>query len=253
VPVRFQALLSLLLISAVMMILALISGGSILQVLVIPLVVVLPGFALTPVIFPQRYLTVAEQLLLNLGLSLTLVVLSGLILDWTPWGLQTLPWAIFLGSITVVAGGISLLRHGWKPLIPLRELDLRINLRALTLFTLAGLIVIAALLVARNAALQTNAPGFTQLWLLPGDKAGQDQLRLGLNNQEGAVVTYKLQVKLGSLVVQEWPALSLKPLEQWETLVTLPPNLHSGDKIEALLYKAGAPDTVYRQVTYALP
>jgi uncharacterized membrane protein len=238
-----------------MMILALISGGSILQVLVIPLVMVLPGFAVTPVIFPQRHLTVAEQLLLNLGLSLSLIALSGLVLDWTPWGLQALPWAIFLGSITIVAGGIALLGHGRKPLISLRELDLRINPRALILFTLAGLIVIAALLVARNAALQANTPGFTQLWLLPGDKVGQsqNQFQLGLNNQEEAVVTYKLQVKLGSMVLQEWPALSLKPFEQWETLVTLPPGLHSGDKIEALLYKAGAPDTVYRQVTYALP
>ncbi len=265
-PRRFYALITLLPISLGIMVLALISGGSIEQVLVLPLVVALPGFAVMAALFPHTDLPVAEQVLLSLGLSLVVLVLSGLLLNLTPWGLQTASWVIAVGSITLGAAGLALAlaRQGQgqgqgqgrpgKPWSVITSFNPGLNSRQIILFSLAGLVVLLALLVARNGALQKPTPGFTQLWLLPGAKvAGQTTLRLGFSNQEGAEVTYKLQIKSGADLLQEWPALTLKPLEQWETNVTLPPGLAAGGKVEALLYKASAPDIVYRQVDFNLP
>ncbi len=255
-PVRFQSLLALGLIGFGLMILGLIDGGSIVQVLVVPLVVVLPGFVLTVALFRHSLLTTAEQVLLSLGLSLVLAVLSGFVLDWTPWGLGTVSWLILLGSITLIAGGVAFFGPGRKRLFPAGGAGLQFNrssLRPLILFSLAALIVIAALVVTRNSAMNQSTPGFTRLWLLPDNAASQDRLRLGFNNQEATVTTYKLQVKSGSTNLQEWAAITLKPAEQWETTLALPPGLPSGGKIEASLYKAGAPAVVYRQVTYNLP
>jgi uncharacterized membrane protein len=256
VPVRFQTLLTLVLSSFGLMLLGLIDGGSITQVLVIPLVVVLPGFAITAALFRRSLLTTVEQVLLSLGLSLALVVLSGFVLDWTFWGLQTVSWAILLGSITLIVGGIAFFRYRRNPAPPVSRISLQLNwlnLRPLILFTLAGLIVVAALVVTRNGALNQSTPGFTQLWLLPESTVNQGQLRLGFNNQEGTVETYRLQVNNGSTNLQEWATITLKPSEQWETTFTLPAGLPSGEKIEASLYKANAPDTVYREVTYNVP
>ncbi len=251
-PVKFQSLLTLVLISFGLMILGLIDGGSIAQVLVVPLVVVLPGFALTAALFRQSLLTTAEQVLLSLGLSLVMAVLSGFVLDWTPWGLGTVSWLILLGSITLIAGGVAFFRPGTKRLLPASRTGLQFNrssLRPLILFSLAALIVIAALVVTRNSALNQSTPGFTQLWLLPGNTA--NQVRLGFNNEEATTVTYRVQVRVANNIVREWSALTLKPSEKWETTLETLPGQSGGQAMEALLYRVDTPDKIYRRVVLA--
>src|SRR5215211_7765462 len=56
--------------------------------LALPLVLFLPGFALTVILFKRERVGIPERLLLSLGLSVALTALIGLILNWTPWGLQ---------------------------------------------------------------------------------------------------------------------------------------------------------------------
>src|SRR5260370_189481 len=75
-------------------------------ILALPLVLVLPGYTLTEVLFRKRSLNAPERLVLSLGLSLAIDVLSGLFLNVLLVGLQATSWAVLLGLLTV---GFSLL------------------------------------------------------------------------------------------------------------------------------------------------
>src|SRR5438105_797407 len=70
-------------------------------VLALPLVFILPGYALTEVLFRKRSLGAPERLLFSIGLSLAIAILSGLILNLLPGGLQAISWALWLGLFTV--------------------------------------------------------------------------------------------------------------------------------------------------------
>src|SRR5579863_8696081 len=70
--------------------------------LALPLVFVLPGYTLTEVLFHQKLLNGTHRLALSLGISIALDILSGLILNMLPIGLQSLSWAVLLGLLTTV-------------------------------------------------------------------------------------------------------------------------------------------------------
>src|SRR5690348_6500277 len=67
-----------------------------------PLVLVLPGYMLTAALYHKRSLDASHRLLLTLGLSLAIDILSGLILNVLPAGLQATSWVTLLGLLTVV-------------------------------------------------------------------------------------------------------------------------------------------------------
>jgi hypothetical protein len=58
------------------------------RILTLPLVLVLPGYAVTAALFPNRSLGVPERLVFSLGLSVAIVVLGGLLLNVTPFGVR---------------------------------------------------------------------------------------------------------------------------------------------------------------------
>src|SRR5438477_895611 len=80
-------------------------------VLSVLLVLVLPGFALTAALFPHRSLAAPERVLFTFGLSLTVSVLGGLVLNFTPWGIEPKSWAVFLACITVASGAVGVTRR----------------------------------------------------------------------------------------------------------------------------------------------
>src|SRR6266852_7191599 len=81
------------------------------RILTLPLVLVLPGYALMASVFPRRSLGAVECLVFSLGLSLVIVVLGGLVLNWTPFGLRASSWSLLLGSITLGACAVALARR----------------------------------------------------------------------------------------------------------------------------------------------
>jgi uncharacterized membrane protein len=71
-------------------------------------VLYLPGYALVEVLYPERGgLKPLERLALSIGLSLAVVPLIGLVLNYTPWGIRLGPviasLALFTLGISVVA------------------------------------------------------------------------------------------------------------------------------------------------------
>jgi len=71
----------------------------------------LPGFALIEALYPKREdLEPLERLALSIGLSLALVPLVGLVLNYTPWGIRLDPIFVSLAFLTIALGAVAVAR-----------------------------------------------------------------------------------------------------------------------------------------------
>jgi hypothetical protein len=65
-------------------------------------VLLLPGYSLTKTLFPTREIDNIERTALSIGMSLALVPLVGLLLNYTPWGIRLTPVTLSLLSLTTI-------------------------------------------------------------------------------------------------------------------------------------------------------
>ena len=88
-----------------------IASGPVNIVFGVLLALVLPGYAPSAAVFRMRSVRTAERAALTLGISLSVAVLGGLVLDALPSGLETQTWLFLLGGVTVIASMIALWRR----------------------------------------------------------------------------------------------------------------------------------------------
>ena len=74
------------------------------------LVLFLPGYAFIEALYPKRELDELTRFALSIGLSLALVPLTGLVLNYTPFGIRLVPVAISLAGLTVALLIVALTR-----------------------------------------------------------------------------------------------------------------------------------------------
>lgn len=214
----------------------------------LPLVLFVPGYAISLALFRKNTLTVAQLVLFSLGLSLAVVALGGLVLNYTPWGLQFNTWLFWSVGVSLIASAIAFLR-GHEPLTVFsRGSFRRPPLRDLILLGFAGVSVLVALGLSRIPAPPEGNLGYTALWVVPDQTRRPTSVDLGLLSSEFTATTYDLQLKMNSEVIQEWKDITLQPGARWTGVAHLPPA--TGDeKVEAFLYRASNPNQIYR---YAL-
>jgi uncharacterized membrane protein len=66
------------------------------------LVLFMPGYSLIEALYPKRELDELTRFALSIGLSLALVPLVGLVLNYTPFGIRLLPVTLSTAGLTVV-------------------------------------------------------------------------------------------------------------------------------------------------------
>lgn len=79
----------------------------------------LPGYAFTKALFPvelpiktsQKSLEIIELIALSLGMSLALVPMIGLLLNYTPWGIRLTPIVLSLLVLTIVFATVAIVRE----------------------------------------------------------------------------------------------------------------------------------------------
>jgi len=81
------------------------------HVLSIILVLWLPGYSLIKALFPQKELDNIERTALSIGMSLALVPITGLILHYTPWGIETTPVTLTLLALTAIFATAAIIRE----------------------------------------------------------------------------------------------------------------------------------------------
>ena len=214
----------------------------------LPLVLVLPGYTFTAAAWPSLGRWGADKAGFTLASSIALAILGGLVLNFTPWGLERRSWAVMLAGITIlaaVAAGAQRTRGAHAADRP------RIRLRPapLLLVVLAVLVSAAALGISREGALQADSQSkFTQLWMVP--TSGKRTLQVGITNKEGSTERYRVVVRAGRQRLSSSGVIMLRAGRSWVASVRLPSGLQPHVQVEADLYRAAEPGVVYRHVTF---
>lgn len=217
--------------------------------LALPLVLLMPGYALVAAAFPprpDRTLDGWERLLLSVGVSLASVALIGYVLNLLPGGLTETSWTAVLAGVTIGAGVVGMLRRrGHRP--P-EVAAVGLGGRGAVLLIGAVVVALSALLFARAAASDQRSPGFTQLWLVPAGQRDGQMLRLGVRSFEEQPVRYRVRVLVNGKAVIAWPVISLTPQQTWETTIALPSRRPR--RVDVFLYRGTTSDKVYRWVNW---
>jgi len=73
-------------------------------------VLFLPGYSLIKALFGSKEIDNIERFALSIGLSLALVPMAGLLLNYTPWGIRTTPVTLSLLGLTLVFSSAAVVR-----------------------------------------------------------------------------------------------------------------------------------------------
>jgi uncharacterized membrane protein len=233
-------------------------------VLGLPVVLFLPGYALIAALFPRKNdIDAIERLALSFGLSIAVVPLIGLVLNFTPWGIRLVPIII---SLTLFIFIMVFVAHSRRQQIQEKEkFDVNFkkvfdSIRAeiitkpenrtdkiLTLVLLVS-IILALFMVVYVIVTPKQGEKFTEFYLLgPGGKAegypanltagNAASVIVGVVNHEYDTVNYTLRVKIGEELLNE-QQIQIEDNQTWEKPVNFTPaSQGSSLKLEFLLYK----------------
>lgn len=229
----------------------------------LPFVLFFPGYALIAALYPRRAdLDGIERLALSLGLSLAVVPLIGLILNYLPWGIRLIPIVVSLSLFILACSLWAGVKRAGLPVAERFPADIRPALTAVRHFPWIPIIVAVAaggaLLFAgfRFGILGGSRVGeaFTEFYvlgpsgraegypkaLLPGEAAA---VILGVINQEGQEVDYRIDVRGEGRVLRQIGPIRLADKAKWEEKVTFAfrqPAQRA--KVEFLLFRSGIPE-----------
>lgn len=200
----------------------------------------LPGNSVCRAVVDNRYETLSERIAIALGLSLSLLVVGGLVLDQFGVGMRPTTWLIYLAVIIVTAEGAT----WWRGRTNTTDSEQALR-RPRALYVAGGLVTVALLVLgfalAIRGAHRQKWSGFSQLWLVP--RPNGDGYDLGLANFEGHRVAYTVKLYDGSNRVRSWGPLDTPPGKSWSVDVRLTPYVFA----TAVLHRDGT-SGAYRRV-----
>ena len=74
-------------------------------------VLFLPGYSFIKALFPEKELDNIERIALSMGMSLALVPITGLVLNYTPLGIRVTPITLSLLALTAIFATIAIIRE----------------------------------------------------------------------------------------------------------------------------------------------
>lgn len=227
----------------------------------LPFVLFFPGYILIAALFPRRAdLDGIERVALSVGLSIPVVPLIGLGLNYTPWGIRLVPILISLIVFLFAMSAITLYRRGKileeERFIPTLEIALPSFKEMSKVDRLLSVILVLSILFAVGSivymiAVPKTGEKFTEFYILgPGDKAEgyptdinvgkKGQVSVGVVNHEYAMVNYTVYVKIGNAVKSTIGPIALSNEQKWEHPVEFSADKPGqNQKVEFLLYREG--------------
>ncbi len=256
--------------------------------LALPLVFFIPGYVLIEMIALKSMLSTFHRIIFSLGLSITLDIIGGFLLNILPVGLRAESWVVLLGSFTLLFAllipllrrdevGTDLSRPSWQsryqqdavnrslPTVQSHD-QYVVNrgvinqaptmssiLRGGAILCLAIILVVVALVYATNGVTQQPHTGFTQLWMLPPAQPEQQCIvHLGVHSFELTPVTYSVTLSVNTVREVVWPSIALAPNQTWDQPILVPASSTHTTTVEVKLYKGNSSSSVYRQVHITL-
>jgi Protein of unknown function (DUF1616) len=220
------------------------------MLLAAPLCLFLPGYAITAAIFAARPIQRRQFLLLSAGLSLAVLALGAIVLNYVPGGIRSGSWALLLFLVVLGCSRGAALRRPARARGPISWAPARPNGGQAVLLAGGALALVAAVVLAFTPLSATHATGFTEMWISP--LAGDNGVRVGVGSAEREDSSYRLVVNFGGarevtrrldLEPGQHQVLALGESRATSSLVPVP--------VTATLYKEGSPkpDRPFRQVT----
>lgn len=224
--------------------------GPLCLVAALPLVFFLPGYALATAIFARGRIPLRHLLVLSVGLSLAVLALGALPLNYLPGGVRAGWWALLLVIVVFAAARSAAIRRPssraaprpsspWKP---------RLNPAQAGLSALGALAIVAAIVLAFIPVGAKDALGYTQMWIRPleGEKAG---VEIGVDSGEQEEASYRLWVKFGEGEAPQGRYFKLAPGETRVVRLLTEKQPAKAEQIRAALFKQGGPGHAYRRVS----
>ena len=269
---RFNIDLALVLILSFILILIIlfIPIDAIRIILGLPFMLFFPGYTLITALFPGKSgLQGIERLALSFGLSIAVLPLIGLILNYTPWGIRLHPILISLTVFIMTMCTIAFLRRNRlsdddkndfgsmltirkvrakeEPTLPSvkkkKWMDRLLNI----MLALAAVVCICTIVYA--IATPKTGEKFSEFYILgtegkaenyPRDvKLGSPiSLTIGVMNHEQTETTYTVKVIIDGVNNRVFPMITLAPEQKQEQVISFTPaKVGENQKVEFLLFK----------------
>jgi len=279
VPSDLLIVMGLVLLTDIFVLTPGLSETAVRNILGLPLVLFLPGYALIAALFPAKSdLDGIERTALSFGLSIAVVPLIGLCLNYTPWGIRLLPILISLSVFTFLMCGLAYLRRAKLSEteafeVPFRETALSLKAeilekpkskldQALTVVLILSILLSVATLIYVIAT-PKEGEHFTEFYILgPDGKADNyttnyvlgesGTVIVGIVNHEYRPINYTMEIRLEnkSLPLPEnQRQISLAHNETWQEPVTFTPFFEGQNmKLEFLLFNETDRTVPYRDL-----
>lgn len=254
-----KILIAIVVITLVLFPVVVFTTGLLRIALSLPFVLFLPGYALLSALFPrQGDLDRIERVALSFGLSIAVVPLIGLILNYTPWGIKLYPVLISITLFIIAASAVGWYRQ-WK-LPQVDRLHFAFNIRlpdwagmpkldkALSVSLIIAILAAVGCL-AYVIATPKQGEKFTEFYILgqagktedyPRDIiAGQAvHLIVGIVNHEHQSTSYRVEIKMNGAIIKQLSTGSLDHDQKWEEIISFIPQIPGEkQKVEFYLYK----------------
>ena len=242
-------------------------------ILGLPLVLFLPGYSLIAALFPRKDdLDGIERIALSFGLSIAVVPLLGLALNYTPFGIRLSPVLIVLSVFTITLSVVAYIRRSGileeerfmvdfgSAFTAVKEsfkaTDTKLD-RILSVILVIA-IVLSISMVVYVIVTPKEGEKFTEFYILGLEGKAEnyptnlsvgeeEEVIIGVVNHEYAQVTYQLGVRLDGAVIGE-EYIALEHNEMWEYPFTFKAErTGENQKLEFLLFKEGI-EEVYRSL-----
>jgi len=250
-------LYSINILMAVLILIIVFLPNNILRIILgLPFVLFVPGYTLIAALYHRKSdLDGIQRLALSLGLSIAVVPLIGLILNYT-WGITTnsilVSITVFVVVMSVIAWFnlrrfpdgeqvvITIPRFSWKERSQLEKI-----LSIILVFVILGAIGV----VVYAIAVPKTGERFTEFYVLNSEGEASDyptklnlsdtgNVTLGIANREQQDVSYKIETKIDGVPVSTIGPIVLKNDEKYETIATFKPQeVGNHQKVEFLLFK----------------
>jgi uncharacterized membrane protein len=187
----------------------------------LPAVLVAPGYAIGAALFRPDEIPSEYRVVLSVALSLSAIALGGLLVQLA-LPLNRLVLACLLVLITIGAGLIAFDRRQTAPLNGNEAPRRRVRINPVAVLALIAALGVAAWgieVATQGANDQLGKPRFTSLWVVPPRSGQGSGVSFGVANREGEATSYRLKVRRGSEIVEQW-RFQLDPDQQWQAPLT---------------------------------
>ncbi|MCX6689162.1 MAG: DUF1616 domain-containing protein [Methanoregula sp.] len=248
----------------------------------LPMVLFIPGYTLIAALFPgSKDIDGIERVALSFGLSIAVVPLIGLALNYTPWGIRLDPIVISLVIFTVAMSIIALYRRALVPeekrfVVPFQAMQQSVKEefsptqtsrldRVLSIFLLLAIVAAVATTIY-VIVIPKEGEKFTEFFILGEKKMAADyptnlitgqtsSLYIGIGNHEYRNITYTIETYFMQMTFNETDNTStvnaMTPISRFtvpvahnQTVITpysFVPKTTGYNRIEFLLFKDTVP------------